>query len=164
MIRIDMLRQDTNHPDTRRRHPGRAVCELDGRRFEAQGAASIYKLSTLFWLHGHGGEEFEVWDDRDPFGKPGGLALRGQVRNWVRIVKGKPVFNKDASSEMDFSPHERTMVEQAAGRVARLTKTDSARPENAHTARSRPPDGPEHPPGLERPSAGVAGAQATGAA
>ncbi len=164
MIRIDMLRQDTNHPDKRRCHPGRAACELDGRRFEAQGPAPIYKLSTLLWLHGHDGEKFEVWDDRDPFGRSGGLALRGPVRNWARIVKGKPAFNKDASSEVDFSPHERKMVEQAAGRVARLTETDSARPENAHTARSCPPGGPEHPPGLECLSAGVANAQATEAA
>ncbi len=144
MIRIQMIRGNTCDPDRRKRHPSRASCEAGGRRYEATGPAPNYRLMTLLWLHGHGGERFEVWDDRDPFGKPGGLALRGQVRNWVRIVKGKPVFNKDASSEMDFSPHERKMVEQAAGRVARLIETDSVRPENAHTARSHPPDGPEH--------------------
>ncbi len=119
---------------------------------------------TLLWLQGHGGEDFEVWDDRDPFGKPGGLALRGRARNWARIVKGKPTFNKDASSEVDFSPHDRKMVEQAAGRVARLTGTDSARPENAHTARSRPRDGPDSPPAIDGHSTGVSGAQASEAA
>ncbi len=62
MIRIDMLRQDTNHPDRRRRHQGRASCEVAGRRFEAEGPAPIYKLTTLLWLHGHGGAGFEVWD------------------------------------------------------------------------------------------------------
>ena len=34
MIRIDMIRQDTRHPDRRRRHQGRASCEVAGRRFE----------------------------------------------------------------------------------------------------------------------------------
>ena len=105
-------------------------CELAGRRYETVRPAPIYKLSTLLWLHGHGGEDFEVWDDRDSFGRPGRLAMRGRVRNWARLVKGKPTFNKEASSEVDFSPHERKMVEQAAGRVAQLSETDSARPES----------------------------------
>ncbi len=30
-----MIRQDTRHPDKRRRHQGRASCEVAGRRFEA---------------------------------------------------------------------------------------------------------------------------------
>ncbi len=51
--------------------------------------------ATLFWLHGHGGEDFEVHDDRSPTGGPGGLTLRGQVRNWARLVKEKPVFDRD---------------------------------------------------------------------
>ena len=68
MFRIDMIRQDTNHRDKRRRHQGRASCDVVGRRFEAQGPAPIYKLVTLLWLHGHRGEEFEVWDDVSPFG------------------------------------------------------------------------------------------------
>ncbi len=96
MIRVQMIRQDTRHPDRRCRHQGRAWCEVAGRRFEAEGPAPIYKLATLLWLHGHCGEEFEVWDDRSPTGKPGGLAMRGRVRNWARLVKGKPVFDKDA--------------------------------------------------------------------
>ncbi len=71
MIHIDMTQQYTNHPTKRRRHQGRASCKVAGRRFEAQGPAPIYKLATLLWLHGHGGEEFEVWDDRSPIGGPG---------------------------------------------------------------------------------------------
>ncbi len=62
---------------------------MAGRRFEAEGPAPIYKLTTLLWLHGHGGAGFEVWDDRDPFGNPGGLALRGPVRNWASLETPK---------------------------------------------------------------------------
>ena len=156
MIHIDMTRQDTRHPDRRRRHHGRASCEVAGRRFETEGPAPIYKLTTLLWLHGHGGADFEVWDDVSPFGKPGGLAMRGKVRNWARLVKGKPTFGKDAPCETDFSSGERDMVAQAAGRV---TETDSPRPENARTARSHPSDGPEHPQGQDDASAGVVGPQ-----
>ena len=156
MIHIDMTRQDTRHTDRRRRHQGRASCEVAGRRFEAEGPAPIYKLATLLWLHGHGGADFEVWDDVSPFGKPGGLAMRGKVRNWARLVKGKPTFGKDAPCETDFSSGERDMVAQAAGRV---TETDSPRPENARTARSHPSDGPEHPQGQDDASTGVVGPQ-----
>ena len=52
-IRIDLICQDTRHPDKRRRHQGRASCEVAGRRYETEGPASIYKLATLLWLHGH---------------------------------------------------------------------------------------------------------------
>ncbi len=57
----------------------RATCESAGRRFETQGPAPVYRVVTLLWLHGHGGEAFEVHDDLSPFGKPGGLAIRGRV-------------------------------------------------------------------------------------
>ena len=56
MIRIDMICQDTRHPDKRRRHLGRASCEVAGRRFETTGPAPIYRLVNLLWLHGHGGD------------------------------------------------------------------------------------------------------------
>ncbi len=69
---------------------------MAGRRFEAEGPAPIYKLTTLLWLHGHGDEEFEVWDDRSPAGKPGGLAMPGKVRNWAYLVRGKPSFTRKA--------------------------------------------------------------------
>ncbi len=156
MILIDMMRQDTRHPDRRRRHQGRASCEVAGRRFEAEGPAPIYKLATLLWLHGHGGAAFEVWDDVSPTGKPGGVAMCGKARNWARLVKGKPAFGKDAPSKADFSSGERDMVARAAGRV---TETDSPRPENARTAATHPADGPEHPQGQDDASAGVVGSQ-----
>ncbi len=105
---------------------------------------------TLLNLQGHGGAGFEVWDDVSPFGKPGGLALRGKVRNWARLVNGKPKFNKDAPSETDFSPHERDQIARAAGRVSDAAEIDSPRPDNARTARSRPPDGPRRPQRQER--------------
>ena len=154
MIRIDMLCQDTRHPDKSRRHQGRASCEVAGRRFEAQGPAPIYKLATLLWLHGHGGADFEVWDDLSPFGKPGGLALRGRVRNWARLVNGKPSFDKDAPSEVDFSPHERDLIARAAGSVAEI---DSLRPDNGHTAPISPLDGPNYPPERDRACTAIVG-------
>ena len=73
-----------------------ARCEVDGQHYETEGPAAIYKISTLLWLHGHGGEHYEVWDDRDPIGRPGGLALTGRVRNWARLGKGKLSFNHQA--------------------------------------------------------------------
>jgi hypothetical protein len=159
MIRIDLTRQDANHPDRRKRHSSRASCEAGGRRYESTGPAPIYKLTTLLLLHGHGGEHFEAWDDRSPFGKPGGLAMRGRVRNWARLVKGKPVFNKDAPSEVDFSSHERELVARAAGRVVELTEVGPARPENERTAPSCPSDGPDHRPEQDPASAGLIGAR-----
>ena len=145
VIRVQMIRSDTRHPDRRRSHQGRASCEVAGRRFEAEGPAPIYKLATLLWLHGHGGADFEVWDDVSPFGKPGGLALRGRVRNWARIVKGKPKFNKDAPANADFSSQDRELIARAAGQVIDPAEIDSPAPDNARTARSRLPDDPRAP-------------------
>ncbi len=94
MIRIDMTQQNSNHPDKRRRHQGRAWCEVAGGRFETRGPAPIYRMATLLWLHCYGGAEFEVWDNLSPFGKPGGLAMTGRVRNWASFEtpNGKPMF------------------------------------------------------------------------
>ncbi len=156
MIRVQMIRQDTRHPDRRRRHQGRVWCEVAGRRFEAEGPAPIYKLATLLWLHGHGGVGFEVWDDLDPFGNPGGLALTGRVRNWARLVNGKPGFNRQAQSEEDFTPEERTAIAQAAGTVTALMESAPPGVAKARTARSYPPDGPEHPQGQNRAPAAFA--------
>ena len=159
MIRIDMIQQDTRHPDKRRQHQGRASCEVAGHRFETEGPAPIYRMATLLWFHGHFGEKFEVWDDLSPFGNPGGLAMFGKVRNWARIVKGKPVFDKDAPSTVEFSSHDRMLVAQAAGRVVDLTETDSAGSENDATAPLPASDGPDHPTGPDRASTGVFGAR-----
>ena len=96
-----MIRQNTRHPDKSRRHPSQASCELAGQRFEAQGRGLVYKLSTLLWLHGHGGERFEVWDDLSPTGDfaivrvdreitaPGAVALK--VRDSGEIGVGRNI-------------------------------------------------------------------------
>ena len=117
MICINMTRQGTRHPDKSRRHQGRASCEVAGRRFEAQGPAPVYKLATLLWLHGHGGADFEVWDDVSPFGKPGGLAMRGKVQNWasVETPKGAPMFRMKSKADPDFTPEQRAAAAKAAG-------------------------------------------------
>ena len=164
MICFNMTCQDTRHPDRHRRHPGRAWCEVGSHRYEASGPVPIYKLTTLLWLHGHGGAAFEVYDDVSPTGRPGGLAMRGKVRNWSRLVRGKPVFDKGAPPEVDFSSHDRSLVAQAAGRVVGLTETDSARPENARTGPSHPSDDLDHPQGQDGASTGVVGARTPEAA
>ena len=87
MVRINMIRQDTNHPNKDLRHAGRASCKVVNCRFETAGPAPIYKLVTLLWLHGYGGAVLEVWDDLSPFGNLGGLAMRGRVRNWDIVAK-----------------------------------------------------------------------------
>ena len=146
MIRIDTICQDTRHPDRRKRHQGRASCELSGRRFETEGPAPIYRMVTLLWLQGHGGERFEVHDDVSPVGKPGGLAMTGWVRNWALISNGRPMFMKDAKPDPSFTPQERESTALAAGQVVELTEKDSSRPYNARTGVTRPSDGPDYPP------------------
>ncbi len=145
MIRIDMIQQDTRYPDRRKRHPGRASCEVAGRRFETLGPAPIYRLATLLWLHGHGGADFEVWDDVSPFGKPGGLAMTERVRSWALISNGRPMFMKDAKPDPSFTPQERELTARAAGQVIRLAEKDSSRPYKARTGETRPSNIPEHP-------------------
>ena len=55
VIRINLIRQNTNNAVRRRRHLGRSTCEVTGRRFETKGPAPIYRMATLLWLHGLGG-------------------------------------------------------------------------------------------------------------
>ncbi len=121
-IRIDMIRQNTSHPDKCCRHQGRASCVVAGQHFAAEGPAPIYKLATLLWLHGHGGEKFEVWDDVSPFGKPGGLAIRGKIRNWASFEtpNGKPMFRMKSRPDPDFTPEQRATAAKAAGVVVSM--------------------------------------------
>ncbi len=142
MIHIDMLRRDPWHPDKSRRGHSRVSCEVAGRRYEAEGPTPIYKLSTLLWLHGHGGEHFEVWADVSLTGKPGGLVMTGWVRNWARLVEGKLSFDKTAPWEADFSPHERKLIARVTGRVTDVPQKAPPRPGNARTVRSRLPGHP----------------------
>ena len=155
MIHIQMIRGNTRDPDRRKRHPSRASCEVAGRRFETEGPAPIYKLTTLLWLHGHGGEDFEVWDDVSPFGKPGGLAMRGRVRNWALVSNGRPVFTKDAKPDPSFTPHEQKLVARTAGQVMELAEQDSSRAYKARTYATRPSDDPSIPSSKMAPPRGL---------
>ena len=165
MNRIDLIRQNSNHPGRRKRHPSRASCEVDGRRYETVGPAPIYKLTTLLWLHGHGGAGFEVWDDVSPFGKPGGLALRGQVRNWASFEtpKGMPMFRMKSKPDPNFTPEQRAAVAKAAGVVVSCDAVSRDTP--APGCATSPSDGPPgHPLGQYDASTGVVGAQTPEAA
>ncbi len=164
MIRIDMLRQDTRHPDKRRRHQGRASCEITDRRFETRGPGPIYRLTTLLWLHGHGGAAFEVYDDVSPTGRPGGLAMRGRVRNWARLVNWKVTFDRQAESAVDFAPDEVDLIARAAGRVSDAAEIDSPAPGNVRTAPISLPDGPNYPQKEDGPYTRVSGARTPEAA
>ena len=164
MIQIDLTRENSNHPDRRKRHPSRASCEVGARRYETVGPAPIYKLATLLWLHGHSGEHFEVWDDRDPFGNPGGLALRGSVRNWASLEtpKGTPMFRMKSKPDPDFTPEQRATVAKAAGLVV---SCDADSRETLSPGRTtRPLGGPDYPQEQDGPSAGGVGTQASEAA
>ncbi len=145
MIHINMIRQDTNHRDKRRRHQGRASCEVVGRRFKTEGPAPIYKLVTLLWLHGHGGAAYEVWDDVSPFGNPGGLAMRGKVRNWASFEtpNGKPMFRMKSQPDPDFTPEQRATAAKAAGVVVSMDA--DSRGTFAPGCATSPSDGPEYP-------------------
>ena len=145
-IRIDLIRQNTNNAVRRRRHLGRACCEVDGRRFETQGPAPIYRMITLLWLHGRGGEKFEVWDNLSPFGKPGGLAMRGKVRNWASFntPNGNPIFRMKSQPDPDFMPEQRAAVAKAAGVV--VSRDADSRGAFAPGCATSPSDGPQVPP------------------
>ena len=164
MIRIDVIRQDTNHRDKRRRHQGRASCKVDSRRFEAAGPAPIYKLATLLWLHGHGGAAFEVWDDVSPFGKPSGLAMRGKVRSWASFEtpKGMPMFRMKSKPDPDFTSEQRSAVAKAAGVVVSCDAVSRDTPTPGCASSSS--NGPRHPREPERASAAIVGARTPEAA
>ena len=112
----------------------------------------------------HGGADFEVWDDLSPFGNPGGLAMRGKVRNWARLVRGKVTFDRQAKPATEFAPDEVGLIAQAAGTVSDAAEIDSPAPGNARTGATRPLDGPGHQPEPERPSMGLSSAQVSEAA
>ncbi len=145
MTRIYMIRQDTRHPDKRRRHQGRAWCEVADHRFEAKGPAPIYRMVTLLWLHSHGRAGFEVWDDVSPFGRPGGLAVRGRVQNWASFEtpNGKPMFRMKSQPDPDFTPEQRATAAKAAGVVVSMDA--DSRGTFAPGCATSPLDGPEYP-------------------
>ena len=137
---------------------------MAGCRFKAQGPAPIYKLATLLWLHGYGGEDFEVWDDLSPFGRSGGRAMRGQVRNWARLVKGKVTFDRQAKPAAEFAPDEVNLIARAAGTVSDAAEIDSPAPGNARTAPISLSAGPNYPRGGEGACVGLSTAQTPEAA
>ena len=145
MIRIDLTRQDTRHPDKCRRHQSLANCDVAGRSFEAQGPAPIYKLVTLLWLHGHGGERFEVHDDQSPTGRLGGLAMTGRVRNWASFEtpNGNPIFRMKSMPDPDFTPEQHATGAKAAG-VVMSVDADSRRT-FAPGCATPPSNGPAYP-------------------
>ncbi len=69
-------------------------------------------------------------------------AALSAIPNLKGPLVAKPVFDKDASSEVDFSSYERDLIGRAAGSAVEIA---SARPENAGTAATHPSDGPEYP-------------------
>ena len=146
VIHIDLVQQDTRHPNKRHRHQGRATCEVAGRRFETTGPAPIYRIVTLLWFYGHGSERFEVWDDVSPFGRSGGLAMTGRVRNWARLVKAKISFDRKAEPEPEFTEEQRVAVGKAAGMVTDLGQKAQAGGGERAVGATRPSDGPEYPP------------------
>ncbi len=161
IIHIDTIQQDTHHPNKRRRHQGRTWCEVAGRRFEAQGPAPIYRIATLLWLHGHGGAEFEVWDDVSPCGRLGGLAMRGRVRNWASFEtpKSMPMFRMKSKPDPDFTPEQCEIAAKAAGVVV-STDADS-RGTLAPGCATRHLDGPEYPQMEVEPSTRVLSARSS---
>ncbi len=156
MIRIDMIRRDPWHPDKSQRGHSRAWCEVAGRRYEAEGPAPIYKLLTLLWLHGHEGERFEVWSDVSLTGRPGGLAMTGQVRNWARLANGNLSFERKAAAKPDFTPAQRETVTRAAGQIVDLPQRVPLSGEQARTDIARLSGSPEHLQGKDGASTGVA--------
>ena len=160
MIRIDLMRENSNHPDRKKRHLSRASCEVGGQHYETAGPAIV----TLLWLHGYSGERFEVWDDRDPFGKPGGLGLCGRVRNWASFEtpKGMPMFRMKSKLDPDFTTEQRVIVAKAAGLVVSCDADSRETLSPGRTTRSL--GGPNYPQERDGPSTAVVGAQASEAA
>ena len=77
LIRIELTMAVTSCP-REEWQPSRARCVVDGKAYETEGPASIFKIVTLL------DQGFEVFDNQSPFGSPGGLALTGQVRSYMR--------------------------------------------------------------------------------
>ncbi len=46
--------------------------------------------------------------------------MRGKVRNWARLAKGTPRFDRKAQNDPELTPDEKNVVAEAAGRVKEL--------------------------------------------
>ncbi len=118
-------------------------------------------MATLLWLHGHGGEAFEVWDDLSPFGSSGGLAMRGKMRNWASFEtpNGKPIFRMKSQPDPDITPEQRATVAMAAGVV--VSRDAVSRGTFAPGCATPPSDGPEYPQNEDGASTRVSTARST---
>jgi hypothetical protein len=112
-------------------------------------------MITLLWLHGHGGAALEVYDDLSPTGRPGGLAMRGKVRNWASLEtpNGNPIFKMQSQPDPNFTPEQRAAAAKAAGVVVSIDA--DSRGTFAPGCATHPSDGPEYPQKEDRACAGV---------
>ncbi len=110
------------------------------------------------------GLEAAVHDDRSPSGKPGGLAMRGRVRNWARLAEGKPKFDRRAKPEPDFMSADRELIAQAAGKVADTPQRVPPGGDNARTDASGSSGGLTHQPERDNASTALVGPQTPEAA
>ncbi len=102
--------------------------------------------------------------EMSPTGKPGGLAMRGKVRNWARLVRGKVNFDRQAKPATEFTPKEVELIARAAGRIFDAAGIDSPAAGNARPAPISVRDSPEYPQKEDGASTRVVAAQAPEAA
>jgi hypothetical protein len=82
--------------------------------------------------------------DVSPFGKPGGLAMTGHVRNWAGFKgKGKLSFTARSKPRPTFTSDELALIATVAGNVSKIAPPGL--PEEPHSAIS-PSDGRGHYP------------------
>ncbi len=70
--------------------------------------------------------------------------MTGQVRNWVRLVKGKPKFDHKALRDPSFTPAERDVAAKAAGKVTGMPQRALLSGDKARTVPISPPSDPEY--------------------
>ena len=85
--------------------------------------------------------------------------MRGKVRNWARLVKGKVSFDRQAIPAAECAPDNVDLIARAAGRLSDAAESDSPAPGNARTATIRPTDSPECPQEVDGAPMGVSAAQ-----
>ena len=99
-----------------------------------------------------------------PTGKPGGLAMRGQVRNWASFEtpKGMPMFRMKSKPNPDFTPEQRAAVAKAAGVVVSCDADSRETPSPGHAV--RPSGGPDYPRGRDHAPTAIVGTRTSKAA
>ena len=89
MRKNDALIIKLSRGDSRTKKPYGVTCVVNGRPYLTTGSCYggdgvLYRLLTLLAYEGHEGRPFQVWDDRSPLDGPGGLAMTGRVRSYLR--------------------------------------------------------------------------------